>query len=331
VTVDVLIEVLRLLLAALFALAGAAKLADPKGAARAARDFGAPERLALPLSISLSVLEVTIAGALLATGTARAAAAVAAALLVVLAAAVALARLRGRTPDCHCFGRLHSAPAGASVVVRNAALAGAALVVASRPSTSVGLTAAAIFAGAAAIGGQATLWLLLLRRYGAVLRRMEALERRPFEEDAALAPGDAIPPLTLVTASGDDVQLTDLVEGERPLLLVFTDSRCGACTTLYPSIARWQADRADALAIAVIGNGDHEELRALADEHGLEQVLLADRAHFSSLGVDGTPSAIVVSSQGRIASALRYGAEEIALLVDFAGGLRPGALAVGRG
>jgi peroxiredoxin/uncharacterized membrane protein YphA (DoxX/SURF4 family) len=331
VIVVVVIEVLRLMLAALFAVAGAAKLADREGAAQAARDFGVPKRLALPLSISLSIVEVAIAAGLLMAGTARASAAVGAGLLVVLAAAVALARLRGRTPDCHCFGRLHSAPAGALVVLRNGAFAGAALLVASQPSTSLGLTATGLFAATAVVGVQAMLWLLLLRRYGAVLRRMEALERRPSEEDAALAPGDAVPPLALVSASGDDVQLADLVEDGRPLLVVFTDSRCGACTTLYPSIASWQSDRADELAVAVVGNGDHEELRALADEHGLEQVFLADHALFASLGVDGTPSAIVVSPHGRIAGALRYGAEEISLLVDLAGGLRPGALAVGRG
>ncbi len=49
----------------------------------------------------------------------------AAALLLLLAFAggVARAMSRGQAPDCHCFGQIHSEPAGPSTLIRNAVLA----------------------------------------------------------------------------------------------------------------------------------------------------------------------------------------------------------------
>ena len=36
---------------------------------------------------------------------------------------------RGEEPDCHCFGQIHSAPAGPPTLARNAVLAGCAAVI----------------------------------------------------------------------------------------------------------------------------------------------------------------------------------------------------------
>ena len=65
--------VCRLGLAAVFAVAGAAKLADRKGARRAALDFGVPKALAGPLAIAIPIAELAVAVLLLpATPPARA-------------------------------------------------------------------------------------------------------------------------------------------------------------------------------------------------------------------------------------------------------------------
>ena len=61
---DILI-VGRLLLAAVFAAAGIAKLADRAGARQAVIEFGIPARFAAPLAIGLPVAELAIAAALL--------------------------------------------------------------------------------------------------------------------------------------------------------------------------------------------------------------------------------------------------------------------------
>ena len=53
--------VARLILAAIFAVAGIAKFYDLEGSKKAVKDFGVPEILAKPFSILLPVAEVVIA------------------------------------------------------------------------------------------------------------------------------------------------------------------------------------------------------------------------------------------------------------------------------
>src|SRR4051794_31945272 len=109
----------RIGLAAIFVVAGAAKLVDRGGARKAPVDFGAPQALAGPLATALSLTELAIAGLLLAEDTARWGAAGAVALLAVFSVAIGLALARGSAPDCHCFGQLHSEPAGWKALARS--------------------------------------------------------------------------------------------------------------------------------------------------------------------------------------------------------------------
>ncbi|HEU4848459.1 MAG TPA: MauE/DoxX family redox-associated membrane protein, partial [Rubrobacteraceae bacterium] len=60
----------RLLLAAVFVVAGVAKLADREGSRRAVADFGVPGALAAPLSVLLPLAELAVAVALIPTSTA---------------------------------------------------------------------------------------------------------------------------------------------------------------------------------------------------------------------------------------------------------------------
>jgi hypothetical protein len=43
-------------------------------------------------------------------------------LLLLFVVGIGLNLARGRHPDCHCFGQLHSAPAGWSTLIRNLVL-----------------------------------------------------------------------------------------------------------------------------------------------------------------------------------------------------------------
>lgn len=129
-----MVEVTRILLAVVFAVAGVAKLLDLDGSRQAIAGFGVRGRLARPLGLALPAAELSIAAGLLFTASARYAAAAAAALLTAFCLAIGLARARGRTPDCHCFGRLHSAPAGWGTLARNAALLVVAIGIAVVPS-----------------------------------------------------------------------------------------------------------------------------------------------------------------------------------------------------
>ena len=116
--------VARLVLAAVFSGAGVAKLRDRDGTRTAVVGFGAPQRLAGVLAIGIPLAELATAGLLLPASTAVYGALAAVALLTLFTAAIGVSLARGRAPDCHCFGQLHSAPASWKTLVRNTVLLG---------------------------------------------------------------------------------------------------------------------------------------------------------------------------------------------------------------
>src|SRR5438105_3690976 len=131
--------VLRLILAAVFLVAGFAKLADLAGSRAALRNFGVPAALASPFGVLLPTLELAVAVALLPVASAWWGAIGALVLLLLFVAGISYNLARGRIPDCHCFGQLHSAPAGWSTLIRNLGLAALAGVVVIFGRTTAGL------------------------------------------------------------------------------------------------------------------------------------------------------------------------------------------------
>ena len=119
----------RVLLAAVFAVAGVAKLRDEFGTRDALYQFDVPPKSIGFLWIALPVTELVTAVALLFPPTARLGAVLALLLLAAFVFVIARALSRGKTPDCHCFGQLHSSPAGPTTLVRNGVLAALAVVV----------------------------------------------------------------------------------------------------------------------------------------------------------------------------------------------------------
>jgi hypothetical protein len=118
-----------LILAALFAIAGTAKLADLEGSRRALVDFGIPGRIARPLGLALPVVELAVALSLLVPIAAWWGAAGAVALLSIFSAGIGANLANGRRPTCRCFGQLHAAPVGWRTIARNAALAFVAVII----------------------------------------------------------------------------------------------------------------------------------------------------------------------------------------------------------
>jgi peroxiredoxin/uncharacterized membrane protein YphA (DoxX/SURF4 family) len=337
--------VARLLIAGVLAVAGVAKLADLTGSRQAMRDFGMPEGLTGVSGAGLPVVEVGLAALLLPRATAPAAAALAGTLLLAFAAGVGAAVTRGEHPDCHCFGQLHSTPAGWSTVVRNLLLAGACGLVAvagwSKPGASVSgwlgslSSAQAIGAGAALVlagvlGFHAWFSLQLLRQNGRLLMRIEALEAAvqgrpavaieiPNAPAVGLPVGTPAPAFALPTLDGESVTLDSLRLSGRPVLLVFSDPGCGPCNALLPDVAQWQRSHSQRLTIALVSCGRTEQNAAKAAEHELSHVLLQrDREVAESYRAISTPGAVLVSIDGKIASAAVFGPHPIAALVESA-------------
>lgn len=341
----------RLMLAAVFVVAGVAKLADREGSRRAVADFGVPAVLAAPLGILLPLAELTVAAALIPTATAVWGAVGALALLLLFAAGIGANLARGRTPDCHCFGQLHSAPASWSTLARNVILASVAALLVWRglegdvgPSV-VGWIGALSTAGLLVLaGGTVVLALLaaqslflfgLLRQNGRLLGRLEAVEARlaaaglapvPSENGARPAAGLPVgapaPAFGLKDLRGEEVALDHLRAQGKPVVLLFTDPHCGPCAELLPEVERWQHKYAEKLTISVVGQGSAEENSAEVSEHGVNVLLQKDWEVADAYQVEGTPSAVLVSPEGAIGSPLALGPGDVEALVAQAAGER---------
>jgi peroxiredoxin/uncharacterized membrane protein YphA (DoxX/SURF4 family) len=346
---DIALLIARVLLGALFLLAGISKLADRTGSRQAVVDFGVPMRLAGPAALFLPVAELAIGIALFPKRSAWLGALGALALLALFIGAIGFNLARGRKPDCHCFGQLHSAPAGWSTLGRNGALAGVAGFVVWQGFEDPGpssvswlgdLTAAQAAGLAGAVLGFGllavitTVLLNVMRQNGRLLLRIEALEQglaaggTPLASaESAAAPerglpvGTPAPPFALPGLYGETLTLDALRAAGKPVLLVLTDPHCGPCNALLPEIGRWQREQARELTIAVISSGAADANRAKSGEHGLVNVLLQhDREVAEAYREEGTPSAVVVNADGTVGSALAAGADQIrALLAATAG------------
>jgi uncharacterized membrane protein YphA (DoxX/SURF4 family) len=121
--VSVLELMARLLLAAVFAVAGAAKLDDHRGTVAAVAGFGVPQQRAPLVAVVVPLAELAAVALLLIPATAWVGALLALVLLAVFSVAIAVNLGRGNTPDCHCFGSLRAEPIGVGTLVRNIAFA----------------------------------------------------------------------------------------------------------------------------------------------------------------------------------------------------------------
>src|SRR5213080_2134403 len=178
----------RLLLAGVFVVAGLAKLGDLAGSRQAMRDFGVPALLAAPFGLLLPLAELAVAIALIPTVSAWWGALGALVLLLLFIVGIGYNLARGRQPECHCFGQLHSAPAGWPTLLRNLVLAALVVVVFGRSTPVLGVfdwlgaltmgQRLEVLAGVVVVLLLAGGWLLwqVMIQHGPVLLRLEALE-----------------------------------------------------------------------------------------------------------------------------------------------------------
>ena len=348
----------RLALAAVFAVAAATKLADREGTRKAVVAFGAPERLATPVAILLPLAELAVAGLLLPATTAVYGAVGALVLLALFSLAIAVNLARGRTPDCHCFGQLHSEPASWKTLVRNGVLATVAVLALvgalAEPDASatawigdldgagiVALVVGVVAVALLAIGAVA--FLTLMRSYGNVLVRLDRLEAALAGSDLdfdvvgeqpefGLEPGTPAPAFSARSLAGDEVTLESLTSVGLPALLLFSSPHCGPCKTLLPTASAWQHEHGDVLQVVFVTDGTADEVRTEAEEFELEHVLLdEDHALYGAFEASGTPSAVLVAPDGTIGSWVAAGSEWVERLVEeaTAGEAEPDGLPVG--
>jgi len=98
-------------------------------------------------------------------------------------------------------------------------------------------------------------------------------------------------------------------------MLVFTDPSCGPCQALLPDLAQWQKDHSRHITVAVITSAGDEAKLSAFDAHDPANVLLQPDDDVSrSYGYLGTPSAVIVGTDGLVATHLVAGADPIRAL-----------------
>jgi peroxiredoxin/uncharacterized membrane protein YphA (DoxX/SURF4 family) len=339
--VEMILVLGKVLLAAVFAVAAVGKLTDPSGSRQAVTDFSVPRAIAPAIAVLLPIVELGAAVLLLTSAWAWYGAIAAGSLLVLFSVAIAVSLIRGRKPDCHCFGQIAAGPIGWPTLLRNLALTSVAGFVAwtGRESTGPGVAA---WLGSLSVQHPITLvvgvigfalviveaWVLvrLFTQHGRILLRLEALEARLIGNGApvvggpqpttGLPVGAAAPPFALSGLHGETLTLDALRAAGRPLLLVFTDPGCGPCTALLPEIGLWQREYGTKLLVPLISRGTLEQNRAKLGEHAITYVLLQkDREVAAAYRAAGTPSAVLLRPDGTIGSVVAAGADAIRQLV----------------
>ena len=320
--------VARVLLVAVFSVAGVTKLADRAGSKQALVDFGVPASLAAPLGVLLPLAELAVAAALIPSSTAWWGAVGALVVLLLFVVGISANLARGRKPNCHCFGQLHSEPAGWKTLVRNGVLAAVAGFVVWRGYDGAGPSAVGWLSGLSTaqllglgvgvvlLGMVAAQWWLLLgllRQNGRLLMRVEALEGGRTEEPPAGLPlGEAAPDFELPNLQSQKLTLEELRAPGKPVILLFTDPNCGPCAAIIRDVGRWQEEYAEKLTLALVSRGEREENAISASEHGLSNVLLQEDWEVSdAYGVDGTPSAVLVRPDGTIGGSALEGVDDV--------------------
>jgi peroxiredoxin len=312
----------RLCLVAVFLIAGVAKLADRSGTRQALANFDVPARLIDPFVLLLPLAELAAATALVFPTTARWGAAGSLLLLALFVVGLTRVLRRGEAPDCHCFGQLHSKPASWTTVARNLVLAlpaGYVMLAGPGPSlTSWMANTSAIDLELIAIGALA----ILTTAASVLLWRENRRLRSTDSRRAVTAPrqiGALAPQFSLPSTAGPAVSLQDLLADDRACILTFVSFGCGPCAGLLPELGRWHDTVTERLALTVVTPGEAMQVEALAREHALTDVLIDEQATvMHEYGVWGTPSAILVASDGTVRSAPVAGHVAIESLIRLA-------------
>ena len=170
----------------------------------------------------------------------------------------------------------------------------------------------------------ALLIVQLLGQNGRVMARLDRIESALEDADidvesddvTGLPVGSHAPGFSLSGAYGETMTLDALRSAAKPVLLIFTDPRCGFCETTLEDATQWERELAETLTFAVIADGAADKVRKKMAKHKLRHLLVEQRSQVSkAFRVTQTPSAVLVRPDGTIGSGLVAGVDPIRALV----------------
>ena len=315
-----LIALVRLMLSLVFGVAGITKLTDQKGTREAVMNFGAPKAAAPSIAVVLPLIELVIAIGLLFSATAWLSALAAVLVLGIFVVAISINLAQGKTHECHCFGQIYSRPLGWSTLVRNILFALAAgVVIWNGPAFQPNLVSTISHAVAGLDPWHLVILIVgVMAAAGFLLQRRQATPaEQAHEPPTGLPIGSPAPDFDLPDYEGGRTSLAQLLAAGKPVLLIFTNPKCGPCISLFKDIRDWQTAHNDQLTIALLTFGTIKDNFVNVARNGLGQVLLQERNEVSSLyGSNLTPTAVIIGTDGRILSNYAGGGEEIRKLLE---------------
>jgi thiol-disulfide isomerase/thioredoxin len=138
-------------------------------------------------------------------------------------------------------------------------------------------------------------------------------KRHPAEDAPAilqtLSIGEDAPEVKLEDLSGKEVSLKEDFKGEDTLVL-FWNPGCGFCNQMLPDLKQWEQNPpqgAPKLLMVSAGTKEANEQMGLRSAVLLDQQFATGRA----FGAGGTPSAVLVDKEGKVASEVAVGAPAV--------------------
>lgn len=339
---EIILLLIRLILFAIFALAGIGKLLDLKGSEKAVKDFGTPEEFAKFFAVALPFAEIVFAACLLFVETSWLGAVGALILLLTFIGGMIWQLAQGNAPDCHCFGAIKSEPVSRKSLIRNIIFAMLAFFLILSGRNNQG---ASVFDSTDNIEGNVMSYILGLATVGLlavavfylkkiseqqsqIMRRIEVLEltaldgKEVFREEVAhptegLPIGSPAPDFVLPDVNGKDVTLGNLTAQGKPVVFFFVSPTCNPCAGLLPEIEAWQNELKGKLNFVFVSSGTAKEnLDKLAGETLKRILLQKDRETALAFGAQWTPTAVLVNADGTIASRPAIGDKAIRELME---------------
>jgi peroxiredoxin len=153
-------------------------------------------------------------------------------------------------------------------------------------------------------------------------KEREAASGRPrvFSPNRGLPIGAPAPDFAVQSVDDEELSLSRLISGGIPVLIAFFAPNCPPCEALLPVLEHWDRELSEKLTVAVISSGtSQDDVYALADTQLLHVADNGSRVH-KDYDAAWTPSAVLISPQGTVASRLANGAAAVEeLMRHFAG------------
>ena len=306
----------RLLVATVFAVAAIGKWLSTDSTPRLLATYELDSRLA-PAVTLLPLLDALIAVGLVFDGTSRAAGALAFACLVVFSWLIQRSLRRGHQGDCQCFGRLHSSTISRRSLIRNGVLAVGASWITVGPHERF---VPALIHTAHLFGGHLVAAAMVLAILVLVLRRQLTSTGSPERASTMFRPGldwvdraDGIN--SFATLDGRSLSLQALPTSGVDSILIFVDPDCRPCQTAMPIVRRWWHQLTLTVLVVVAGQPTDEVRDFYAGIPADHVVIDTGAVLASTYHVQGTPSAVLLSSGGTIAPAVVTGPMAIEVLL----------------